>query len=490
MPAPIISPNQKVYGVAGTSLSQTAQVTGGPVTWSASGLPAGISIAPSTGVISGTPLAATNNLQATLTATNADGTDSEIILFLIEWPNPVSVVRLRKDQFSTSTPYNDVTLSGGYHRYARWRKTGRIPAGLNWEGTSQGLRFWGTPSEAGTFIADFDGPYPPNFTSPHTIGGSNGDPRDCSNSYPIAVGVVGSTEVQRFQIEFIVTELSSPNVTIDGVQFFGFRTYGEAFSAVLRGKLARRGGWGSSKRCIGIRPPTKAITSSADAHDLTLPADGSHIVWHFDSPLNALDAQGATAYPLKNNQLTESDIVGADWQVTDANLLYPREAILDTVSAQRQYVVPETSSQYATFNGTAIDGKKWKTIVNADIPLSTNGNFFGEFILEDDFKGELEVMFWTSSEGKFSTVPLALFGLKMFFGIMEQGFANYRAASALTPPPYDLSFSRESMGGGILKTTLSNIEGRYGVYNLLCRSLPEGSNSMAHLTIFAKSPES
>ena len=489
MAVPSISLNQKVYGVAGSPLSQAVQVTGGPVTWSASGLPAGISINATTGVISGVPLAATNNLQATLTATNADGTDSEIVLFLIEWPNPISVVRLRKDQFSTTTPYNDVTLSGGYHRYARWRKTGHIPAGINWEGSSQGLRFWGTPSEAGTFIADFDGPYPPNFTSPHTVGGSNGDPIDCSNSYPIALGAVDSVEVQRFQIEFIVTELSSPNVTIDGVQFFGFKTYGEAFSAVLQGKLARRGGWGSSKRCIGTRPPTKAISSSSTSEDLTLPISGSHVAWHYDSPLNTLDAQGTTAYPIKNNQLTENDIIEADWQISDANMIFPRETTLDTVSAQRQYVVPETSSQYATFIGTPIDGKKWKTIAQADIPLSRNANFFGEFMLDADFRGDLQVMYWTSSNGKFSTVPLALFGLKMFFGIMEQGLSSYRNASALTPPTYDLSFSSSSLSGGLLKTTLNHIEGRHGVFNLLCRSLPEG-DSMAHLTIFAKSAES
>ncbi|MFN6017442.1 MAG: Ig domain-containing protein [Verrucomicrobiota bacterium] len=489
MPAPISSPHQKFDGVAGSPLADTAVLlSGGTVTWSASGLPAGISINATTGALSGTPLAATNNLQATLTATNADGSDSEIVLFLIEWPNPISVVRLRKNQFSTSAPFNDITLSGGYHRYARWRKTGRIPAGINWEGTGQGLRFWGTPSEAGTFIADFDGPYPPNFTSPHTVGGSNGDPRDCSNSYPIAAGTVGSVEVQRFQVQFVVTELSAPNVTIDSVQFFGFRTYGEAFSAILRGKLARRGAWGSNKRCIGVRPPTKILAASSETPDLTLPLNGSHVVWHYDSPLTTLDAQGATAYPIKNTQLTEDDIVGVDWQITDANMAFPRENILDTASAQRQFVVPETSSQYATFIGTPIDGKKWKTIAQADIPLSQNSRFFGEFILDADFQGDLEVMLWTSIDGRFSTMPLVSFGLKMLFEIMEQGISDYRSPNPSIAPPYDLAFTQGNSSGGILKTTVEHPEGKHGIYNLTCASLPEGK-WMAHLTIFAKSFE-
>ena len=490
MPAPIISPNQKFYGVAGSPLADTAVLlSGGTVTWSASGLPAGISINATTGVLSGTPLAATNNLQATLTATNADGSDSEIVLFLIEWPNPISVVRLRKNQFSSSAPFNDITLSGGYHRYARWRKTGRIPAGINWEGTGQGLRFWGTPSEAGTFIADFDGPYPPNFTSPHTVGGSNGDSVDCTNSYPIARGKVDSIEVQRFQVRFEVTEAVVANPTIDGVQFFGPRTYGEALSAVLRGKLARRNAWGTNKRCIGVRPPTKIVAASSETPDLTLPLNGSHVVWHYDSPLTTLDAQGATAYPIKNTQLTEDDIVAVDWLVSDASMTFPRESILNTTAVQRQVIIPETSSQYATFNGTAIDGKKWKTIAQADIPLSQNSRFFGEFILDADFVGDIEVVFWTSIEGRFSTVPLASFGLKILFGIMEQAISAYRSANPSATPSYDLAFTPNSPGGGVLMTTIERPEGKHGVYNLSCGSMPDG-RALGHLAIFARSIES
>ncbi|MFZ9755977.1 MAG: hypothetical protein ACO3DK_08095, partial [Bacteroidia bacterium] len=143
---------------------------------------------------------------------------------------------------------------------------------------------------------------------------------------------------------------------------------------------------------------------------------------------------------------------------------------------------------YATFIGTPIDGKKWKTIAQADIPLSQNSRFFGEFILDADFQGDLEVMFWTSIDGRFSTVPLASFGLKMLFEIMEQGISDYRSPSLSINPPYDLAFTQGSSSGGLLKTTVPHPEGKHGIYNLTCASLPDGK-SMAHLTIFVKSFE-
>ncbi len=633
---PLIAANQIFYGTVNSSAAFIIQAANAPsdgsVTWGATPLPAGLTQNSATGVISGIPTSATNNLQVTVTASTTQGFHTQTVLVLIEWPQSASVVRLRKDQFSTTTPFNDVSLLGGYYVYGRWMKTGTIPGGLSWEGTSKGLRFWGTPTQAGTFIADFEGPYPPNFTSSWkpSVGASYGDPTDCSNTVAIAIGEVQEVVVRKFQIQFIVEELTGPNVTIDGVDFYGFRTYGEALSAVLRGKMVRRAAWGAVKRCLTMRSPTKQVDASSNPHNftawsvwspgnpqvetaivtaaagittsgnaavivtatgmagspktisvpltatvhttasliaaaiavrlnadtgyaalftatssgdgvittgkasstdtasggsvtvypapianlniaiandtcagitaattssdtttgnLTVPVDVGHLVWHIDGPLNVLDPQGATAYPLRNEQLGEGDIVAADWQVSDNDLTYPREGILNTVSGQRQVIVPETSSQYATFNGVEIDGKGWKKIVDVDVPLSKNAKFFGEFFLADGFHGELEVMFWTSVDGTLSPYPLATFGLKMLFVPMETGFENYRNATPATPPPYDVQYLRGATGGGIFKTTIDHVEGRHGVYNLLCQSLSSGSGSIAHLTILAKSYE-
>jgi hypothetical protein len=213
------------------------------------------------------------------------------------------------------------------------------------------------------------------------------------------------------------------------------------------------------------------------------------VVWHYDSPLTTLNAQGASAYPIQNTQLTEDDIVAVDWLVSDASMTFPAVSILNTAAAQRQFIIPETSSQYASFNGTAIDGKKWKAIAQADIPLYHNSRFFGEFILDANFVGDIEVMFWTSIDGMFSTVPLASFGLKIFYGIMEQAVSEYRSANPSTTPSYDLSFTPNSPAGGVLVSTIERPEGKRGVYNLSCDSMPDG-RALGHLAIFARSIES
>ena len=396
--------------------------------------------------------------------------------FSVELP-VVATVRLRKNQFSITDPYNDVTLAGGNYRYARWKKEGTIPAGLNWEGNNEGLRFWGTPAVAGTFTATFEGPYLPNFLSSATVGSSGGGNTICGINGTKNGGIL----VTAFSIRFVVTEVIVQNPVIDGIQFFGPRTYGEALSGVLQGKLARRSEWGSDKRCIGSRPFTENISDSSSARNLTTVATDNFLIWNYTAPASRTAQDGSSVYVLRNDQLDEDDITGADWVISDSSgMTFPGESTLDTLNARRQIVLPETPTDYATFNGDPFDGEKWRTIMDAEIPLSANSRSFGDFFLHEDFKGMIKINFWTSIDGRISPYPWASFGLKMFFGIMEGGIAQYRNPD----PGITLSYDVASTSAGVFNSSLVT-EGKRGVFNLTCAALPPNSSAKAHLKIIA-----
>jgi hypothetical protein len=450
---------------------------------SSSGLPVALSVKSGDAVaaISGNTITLTGKTGTVTIAANQSGginhdAAPEVTRsFSVEFP-VVATVRLRKNQFSITDPYNDVTLAGGNYRFARWKKEGTIPPGLNWEGNNEGLRFWGTPAVAGTFTATFEGPYLPNFFSSATVGSSGGN---------TVCGINGTKNggilVTAFSIRFVVTEVIEQNPVIDGVQFFGPRTYGEALSGVLQGKLARRSEWGSDKRCIGSRPFTENISDSSSARNLTTPATDNFLIWNYTAPASRTAQDGASVYVLRNDQLEEDDITGADWVVSDSSgMTFPGESTLDTLNARRQIILPETPTDYATFNGDPFDGEKWRIIMDAEIPLSANSRSFGDFFLHEDFKGVIKINFWTSIDGRISNYPWASFGLKMFFGIMENGIAQYRNPD----PGMTLGYDVASTSAEVFNSSLVT-EGKRGVFNLTCAALPPNSSAKAHLKIIA-----
>ena len=80
--APVITAGQSISGTAGTAITPytvTQSTTGTPpVTWSATGLPANLTIAAATGVISGTPTTNTGSpFTSQITATNTTGSDTK-----------------------------------------------------------------------------------------------------------------------------------------------------------------------------------------------------------------------------------------------------------------------------------------------------------------------------------------------------------------------------------------------------------------------------
>jgi PKD repeat protein len=87
--APGITNLSTASGVAGTYLNYNIAASGGPSSFNATGLPAGLSVNTATGVITGIPTTA-GNYTTTLSATNANGTGSLAITFNITTPPPQS----------------------------------------------------------------------------------------------------------------------------------------------------------------------------------------------------------------------------------------------------------------------------------------------------------------------------------------------------------------------------------------------------------------
>ena len=83
--APVITSSATASGTVGTAFTFTVTASGTPTSFGATGLPPGLTIDPSTGVISGTPTAATTST-VTLTATNATGTGTSSLVLTIVTP--------------------------------------------------------------------------------------------------------------------------------------------------------------------------------------------------------------------------------------------------------------------------------------------------------------------------------------------------------------------------------------------------------------------
>ena len=81
-PVPVISSASAISGTVGTALNYQITASNSPTSFNASGLPAGLTLNSTTGVISGTPTAATVT-PVTLTATNAGGSGTQVLTITI-----------------------------------------------------------------------------------------------------------------------------------------------------------------------------------------------------------------------------------------------------------------------------------------------------------------------------------------------------------------------------------------------------------------------
>lgn len=136
-------------GTRGSAYSATLTKTGGAGTWSAAGLPAGLTVNTGTGVISGTPVAHTGSYVVTVTfketATNL--TVSTLLGIGIDGDEP-SVTTTSLPDGTTSTAYSAQLTKTGLS--GTWSLTkGTLPAGLT---LSSGGLVSGTPTAFGDFL--------------------------------------------------------------------------------------------------------------------------------------------------------------------------------------------------------------------------------------------------------------------------------------------------------------------------------------------------
>ncbi|MEI6209510.1 MAG: putative Ig domain-containing protein [Desulfuromonadales bacterium] len=138
-------------GVVGTAYSQTLSATGGKATstWSISSgaLPAGLTLAASTGVISGTPTTTgTSSVTFKITDANARSTTKALSITINPTPLTISTATL-SDAYLTTAYNQTVTATGGKTAYTWSIITGTLPTGLTLA-ASTGI-ISGTPTAAG-----------------------------------------------------------------------------------------------------------------------------------------------------------------------------------------------------------------------------------------------------------------------------------------------------------------------------------------------------
>ena len=185
--AVVITTTSLPSGTKGSAYSNAMAATGGttPYSWSigAGSLPAGLSLASTTGLISGTPTA-TGAFGFTVTVTDAGSPaqTKSVAFSLIVAPATLAITTSSLASGTQGTSYsNAVSATGGTTPYAWSISSGALPAGLSLA-SSTGL-ISGTPTAAGTF----------SFTATVADAGSPAQVKSVNLSIAVAAGALAIT---------------------------------------------------------------------------------------------------------------------------------------------------------------------------------------------------------------------------------------------------------------------------------------------------------
>ena len=182
---PLITSAATAQGATGVAFSYQITATNNPTSFNATGLPAGLSINTSTGVISGAP-AATGTTNITLSATNAVGTGTQTLVFTVVTGPPV-ITSAATASAQTGVPFSFTVT--GTNSPTGFTATG-LPIGLTINGTTGVIS--GIPGAVGMFAVALAatnasgtgtqtlsitvGIGPPGITSEPTATGTVGQP--------------------------------------------------------------------------------------------------------------------------------------------------------------------------------------------------------------------------------------------------------------------------------------------------------------------------
>jgi hypothetical protein len=143
--APVISSSLTATGIVGSAFSYQITASGGPTSFSATGLPGGLSVNASTGAITGTPtVAGTSNV--TISAINGSGTGSATLVITVNSSASAPVISSSLTASGTvGSAFNyQITGSGSPTSFSA---TG-LPGGLSVNASTGAIT--GTPTVAGT----------------------------------------------------------------------------------------------------------------------------------------------------------------------------------------------------------------------------------------------------------------------------------------------------------------------------------------------------
>ncbi|DAC72618.1 MAG TPA: hypothetical protein DSN98_04350 [Thermoplasmata archaeon] len=202
--APAITTTSLPNGQVNIAYSQTLGVTGGtiPFTWSVStgSLPTGLSLAPSTGIISGTPTTAGTFSFTVMVSDSVGGFATQPLLILVIAAPTITTASLPNGQVNIAYSQT-LTGNGGTLPYTWSVSVGSLPSGLTLAPSTGVLS--GTPTTAGTFsftiqLSDSIGgittkPFSIIINAIPSITTTSLGPGDVGIAYQQTVGVIGGT---------------------------------------------------------------------------------------------------------------------------------------------------------------------------------------------------------------------------------------------------------------------------------------------------------